>query len=119
MPFRLATILSGNEAAWLWGLVCAVGVLAGLAASRNLSLRKDIHRQTRRLEDSLSAEQGLRERYRELFENASDVILQTNLDGRLVGANHAAEKLLAQADVPLLGQFIEELFTRASALPRN
>ncbi len=111
MPFGLATILSGTEAAWLWGVVCAIGVLAGFAISWNRRLRKEIQRQTRRLEDSLSAEKGLRERYRELFENASDVILQTNLDGRLVGANHAAEKLLAQADGPLLGQFIEELFT--------
>ncbi len=111
IPFGITTIFAGLEMPWLFGVAGAVGALAGMIAWWISRLRQDIRQQTRRLEDSLSAEQGLRERYRELFENASDVILQTNLDGRLVGANRAAEQLLGRVDTSLLGQFIEELFT--------
>ena len=111
IPFGITTIFAGLEMPWLFGVAGAVGALASMIAWWISRLRQDIRQQTRRLEDSLSAEQGLRERYRELFENASDVILQANLDGRLVGANRAAEQLLGRADTSLLGQFIEELFT--------
>lgn len=108
----------GTPGLWVWTEIARLLVLYGCGAAFAafatrwvLRLRQDIQTQTRRLEDSLSTERGLRERYRELFENASDVILQTNLDGRLVGANRAAEQLLGRADSPLSGQFIEELFT--------
>ena len=108
----------GTPGLWVWteiaGLLLLYGCGAAFAAFATrwiLRLRQDIQTQTRRLEDSLSTERGLRERYRELFENASDVTLQTNLDGRLVGANRAAEQLLGRADTSLSGQFVEELFT--------
>ena len=111
ISFGVSAFFTGLKIGWLLALIGAAGALSGLIAWWIFRLRHDIRQQTRRLEDSLLAEQGLRERYRELFENASDVILQTNLDGRLVGANRAAELLLGKDGVPLLGQFIEEMFT--------
>jgi len=82
-------------------------LLGGLGYSR---LRQHLLRQTRLLEDALAAERLARERYGELFANASDVILQMNLDGRVVAANRAAEQMLATDGANLGSQFVEELF---------
>ncbi len=82
-------------------------LLGGLGYSR---LRRHLLGQTRRLEDALAAERNARERYGELFASASDVILQLNLDGRVVAANRAAEQLLANSGASLESQFVEEMF---------
>ena len=74
-------------------------------------LRQHLLQQTRLLEDALAAERHSRERYGELFTNASDVILQMNLDGRLVTANRAANQLLDRSGAGLENQFVEELFS--------
>jgi two-component system sensor histidine kinase/response regulator len=83
-------------------------LLGGVAYSR---LQRRLLRQTRRLEDALAAERHARERYGELFANASDVILHMNLDGRVVAANRAAVQLLGRNGSNLVSEFIEELFT--------
>ena len=60
-------------------------------------LQQELVTQTKLLQDALASERHARERYGEVFANASDVILPTNLDGRLVAVNRAAE-VLAHAD---------------------
>ncbi len=82
-------------------------LLAGVGYSR---LRRHLLKQTRLLEDALAAERNARERYGEIFANASDVILQMNLDGRVVAANRAADQMLAKDGASLGSQFVEELF---------
>lgn len=86
-------------------------VLLFAGGLKYLRLRKHLRTQTRLLEDTLAAERRSRERYGELFANASDVILQMNLDGRLVAANRAAEQLMDRKGAGLANQFVEELFT--------
>jgi PAS domain S-box-containing protein len=90
------------------GLLAAVLVWVGRAYRQ---LRSDLLSQTKLLQDSLASERHVRERYGELFANASDVILQTNLDGRLVASNRAADLLLGGGETGLDSQFIEDLFT--------
>ena len=92
-----------------WALVvCVLLLLAGGWAYWRL--RQSFLRQTGLLEDALAAERHSRERYGELFANASDVILQMNLDGRLVASNRSANLLLGRGEDELGNQFIEELF---------
>ena len=97
-------------AAWI-AVVGSLVVLLLLGWRAYTRLQQELITQTRLLQDALASERHVRERYGELFANASDVILQTNLDGRLVAFNRVAEVMLDRDGVGLDSQFIEALFT--------
>jgi PAS domain S-box-containing protein len=64
-----------------------------------------------------TAEEAVRaseERFRELFENANDVIFLHDLKGRLMAINRAAESLTGYARAEVLGKSIEELIAPES-----
>jgi PAS domain S-box-containing protein len=64
-----------------------------------------------------TAEEAVRaneERFRELFENANDVIFLHDLKGRLMAINRAAETLTGYARGEVLGRSIEELIAPES-----
>jgi PAS domain S-box-containing protein len=64
-----------------------------------------------------TAEEAVRaseERFRELFENANDVIFMHDLKGRLITINRAAESLTGYARAEVLGKSIEELIAPES-----
>ena len=64
-----------------------------------------------------TAEEAVRaseERFRELFENANDVIFLHDLKGRLMAINRAAESFTGYARAEVLGKSIEELIAPES-----
>jgi PAS domain S-box-containing protein len=64
-----------------------------------------------------TAEEAVRaseERFRELFENANDVIFLHDLKGRLMAINRAAESLTGYARAEVLGKSIEDLIAPES-----
>jgi PAS domain S-box-containing protein len=68
-------------------------------------LRKRVREQTATIRERLEQETRLESRYRELFENASEIVYTTDLEGRITSFNQAAE--LATG------------YTRAEAMGRN
>jgi PAS domain S-box-containing protein len=68
-------------------------LLAGIAALWALALRVRVNSKTREVRKSLEAQLAVEQRYKEIFENASDIILTADCDGRITSVNPAAEKI--------------------------
>jgi two-component system cell cycle sensor histidine kinase/response regulator CckA len=105
-----------------------VGVLVCLVAAVLtwvLALQRRVQRQTQHIRQQLDRETALQERYRDLYENASDIILTSDLQGNCTSLNNAAErffgypakeimelgvgKLVASEQLPLLEQALQRL----------
>ena len=86
------------------GFPVAAGMLAAVVA-----LYWRMHKRTILLESRLKSESVLEQRYRDLFENATDLIFGLDLTGRFVAANTATERTLAFKRVDLESMFIWDL----------
>jgi PAS domain S-box-containing protein len=67
------------------------------------------------------AEEALRrteERYRELFENANDLVFTMDLDGRLLAANRAAERITGFSRDAMLGVHVDRFVEPRDAIER-
>lgn len=79
---------------WVIGLLLAV-VLASLLWAT--VLRRKVQQQTRIIQQKLELEARLKERYRDLFESANDMVYTHDLNGRLTSINQAGEQLLGRS----------------------
>ena len=77
--------------------------------ARIMQIQDETMRRT--AEDAVKASE---ERFRELFENANDVIFLVDLKGRLMAINRAAEGLTGYARAEVLGKSMEELIAPES-----
>jgi PAS domain S-box-containing protein len=87
----------------LWGLgVAATLVLAALVWAE--TLQREVRDQTGVLLERLGRITALEERYRELFENAHDVVFACGLHGRLISLNKAGETLSGYSRREVIGR---------------
>src|SRR5262245_16686584 len=73
---------------------CAVGLTVGLALAGflwTLALRRKVNEQTNLIRARLERESVLEARYRDLFENAKDVVYTHDMAGNFTSVNRAAE----------------------------
>jgi PAS domain S-box-containing protein len=85
------------------------GVLALAASAWVAILRRRVRQQTGIIQQRLNAEEAVKERYVDLFENANDIVFTHDLSGRLTSINKAGERLLQRSRESVLSRNIVEL----------
>jgi PAS domain S-box-containing protein len=96
------------------GMMLAVGAALGWVAL----LRRQVRNQTKLIRRKLEDEAALEERYRGLFENATDMLYTHDRDGRVTSVNQTCERLLQRSRKEMLGRNILDFVAeeqRASA----
>ncbi|HMC61092.1 MAG TPA: PAS domain S-box protein, partial [Candidatus Solibacter sp.] len=86
-----ASVLTSSRLRYALGISVALIVMAALGI---LTLRRKIRIQTAIIRQRLETEAALEQRYRDLFENANDLVFSYELTGRLTGINAAGKRLL-------------------------
>ncbi len=74
-------------------ILAGIGLAALVLIGWVFALRRVVARQTRLIQNKLRREAALQARYRELFENASDIIYTHDLEGCFTSINKAAERM--------------------------
>jgi PAS domain S-box-containing protein len=95
----------GHTLALVSGIAIAGLVVAGWVAA----LRRQVRMQTRAAEARLHHEVDLQERYRDLFENANDVVCTWDAQGRITSINRAGEQLTGYPRSDARSMFITDL----------
>ena len=96
------------------GMMLAVSAALGWVAL----LRRQVRNQTKLIRQKLEDEAALEERYRELFENATDMLYTHDLTGKVTSINQTGERLLQRPRSQVLGRNILDFLAeeqRASA----
>ena len=92
----------------LWTFAIMSGlVLAGLVWV--CALRRQVRAQTGVLRQKLEREAALEERYRDLFENANDLVFTWDLQGRLTSLNRSAERISGYSRDEAIGIQLRDL----------
>jgi PAS domain S-box-containing protein len=73
------------------------------------SLRRQVRSQTEVIRQKLAAEIALETRYRELFENANDLLFTVNQDGQCLAVNHAVEEFFGLSRQQVLDKNLADL----------
>ncbi len=89
------------------GMMLVVSAALGWVAL----LRRQVRNQTKLIRQKLEDEAALEERYRELFENATDMLYTHDREGRITSINQTGERLLERSRRQLLGRNILEFVT--------
>jgi PAS domain S-box-containing protein len=86
-----ASVFTSSRLRYALGFAVALIILAGLGI---LILRRKIRIQTAIIRQRLEKEAALEQRYRDLFENANDLVFSYELTGRLTAINASGKRLL-------------------------
>jgi PAS domain S-box-containing protein len=117
MLLTVVVVCVGTALMWLsWNTYCVAFVL-GLFACTVATRRLHHGHLTRLQHDRMQAEVALQEseaRYRDLFENASDIVYVIDLNGRFTSINAAAERILGYTCDELLRMNIRDIITPES-----
>jgi PAS domain S-box-containing protein len=86
------------------GMMLAIVVTSAWVAL----LRRQVRTQTKLIRQKLQDEASLEERYRNLFENANDIVYTHDRDGRLTSINQTGERLLQRPRKEILSRNLLE-----------
>ncbi len=92
----------------LWALGGMGGIILG-ALAWVTGLKRQVDEQTGVVREWLRREATLKEQYRELFENARDMIYTTNLEGSFTSLNRMGEQVTGYSREEALGSQVTEI----------
>ncbi len=94
-----------NRLLWVMGILagCVIGSLLWI---RILRLR--VRQQTFIIRQKLELEATLKERYRDLFESANDMVYTHDLSGRITSINLAGEQVLGQERAQVINKYLPD-----------
>jgi PAS domain-containing protein len=92
----------------IWGLGIMVTIVLGALAWVGL-LRRRVREQTETIRERLQEEALLKDRYRELFENANDMVFMCGLRGHLTSLNKAGERFTGYSRGEIVGMNLLDL----------
>jgi PAS domain S-box-containing protein len=92
----------------IWGLGIMGAIILAVLAWVAL-LRHRVHEQTETIQERLQEEALLKERYRELFENANDMVFICGLRGHLTSLNKAGERIVGYRRDEVIGLTLGDL----------
>ena len=95
-----------KHALWAFGLL---GVIILAAIAWGEVLRRQVNEQTEVIREWLRREAQLKEQYRELFENANDMVFTCGLRRHFTSLNKAGERITGYTRGEALGMNIEEV----------
>ena len=101
MPPRVYKFIALSAAICLSGL--------GWALALHRQVRRQVRIKAEEIRERMQREVAIEQRYRELWEGATDVILTHDLDGRISAFNPAGERLLGWSAAEIVGRNISEL----------
>jgi diguanylate cyclase (GGDEF)-like protein/PAS domain S-box-containing protein len=91
------------------GLLGIAAGLALLALGWAAVLRRRVSQQTEVIRRRLEREAALEKKYRDLIENANDLVFSLDSSGRFTSINAAAERILGYAPPEILGKALEDV----------
>ncbi|HYP04870.1 MAG TPA: ATP-binding protein [Bryobacteraceae bacterium] len=97
-------------------LLPTLGVVILVTAAWVLVLRRKVKRQTAIIREQLHLETAMEERYRDLIENATDLVFTVDVHGLLLSANKAAQHTFGLADDDVGGTPVERFVTQDDKL---
>ena len=122
VPFRLLLrshrdlTITGQQPWWmpprLYRMLAIAGLLLAAAVVWGLALRRQVRAQAEKIRVRLERESAVEERYREIFDNAADLILTHDLAGTITSFNPAGERLLGWPAGEITGRNIADILAR-------
>ena len=122
VPFRLLLrshrdlSIIGPQPWWmpprLYHLLTFAALILAAVVAWGLVLRRQVRAQAEKIRERLESESAVEERYREIFDNAADLILTHDLQGTITSFNPAAERLLGWPAAEITGRNISEILAR-------
>ena len=91
------------------GMLGLMGALMLAAAAWVILLRKQVGAKTREIREWLRREAALKDRYRDLLENAIDMVYTRDLQGNFTSVNNTLVRVLGYTRVELLGMNIAQI----------
>jgi len=95
-------------------LLAGMIVVLAAAAFWAATLRRRVQAQTLVIRERLEQEASLEQRYREIFEDANDLIFTLSLDGRLTSLNPAGQRILGYTDQEIHQLNIDQILASGS-----